>query len=102
MPRLDFRSDGIRFSHRVRRTRLIRIKSLAMRKTIGSLMLCCAVLGVASPVSAARRVIFVTEGDPGGPGSHGLAKLKETLQTAGLDIATDESTADLAVLTNVQ
>ena len=82
-------------------TRLIRIKSWAMRRTIGLLMFCSALLAVGLPASAARRVSFVTEGDLGRPGAYGVGKLKETLQAAGLDIANGDSTADLVVLANV-
>src|SRR5437764_9885820 len=77
---------------------------MAMRKVIVRLFLCSGLFTAWCPSFAARRVVFVTEANVGGPASHGLAKLQEALQAAGLEIAdaSTSATADLAVLANVR
>jgi hypothetical protein len=65
-------------------------------------VLCSALFGAALPAEGAGRVAFLTEGDPGMPAAHGLAKLKEALQSAGLEVADRSGAADLLVLANVR
>lgn len=73
-----------------------------MRKVIARVLICSGFVAVLFPAAAARRVAIVTEGDPGAPGSHGLAKLREALEASGLEIATASSDVDFAVLANVR
>jgi hypothetical protein len=67
-------------------------------------ILLSAVLFVLSlPALQARRAAFITEVDPGIPGAHGLAKLKQALEANGVEVADGAAAAnpDFAVLANV-
>src|ERR1700716_2777992 len=75
-----------------------------MRKSIQCILFASVLLAPVFPAAAARRAAFITEGDPGAPGSHGLAKLKEALQAKGIDVpvAPTAGTVDATVFAIVR
>ena len=74
--------------------------SEALRRILSFL----AILSTVLPAAGARRVMVLTEGDLGLPGSYGLGKLKEALRSSGADVVDGRSagTADWIVLANVR
>src|ERR1035438_6176570 len=57
-----------------------------------------ALLLLALPALAARRVAVVTEGEPAPPARHGLTKLRDALRAKGFEIADSAEHADYVIL----
>src|SRR5258708_4172022 len=75
-----------------------------MSSGLERLLLSSLLLAATLPAAGPRRVVFLSEGDPGLSGSYGLGKLKETLQANGAEVVNGSSAAnaDVAVLVNVR
>src|SRR5664279_4650079 len=60
-----------------------------------------ALLLLALPAMAARRVAVVTEGELAPPARHGLAKLREALRAKGFELADSAAQADYVILAGI-
>src|ERR1017187_5157509 len=60
-----------------------------------------ALLLLALPAMAARRVALIAEGELAPPARHGLAKLREALRAKGFEIADSAAHADYVILAGI-